>query len=580
MKYNKRYMFVIVSAAALFMVVIGRLFYVAVIANDEIYAKAQGQISKEIIIPAKRGDILDRNGSLLASATEAYRVDADLQTFRTLLELKGRTADYYAGPLAQILGEEEETILSKLTSEKNGTIIKRKLEKNVIDSLKTYIDEENINFLLIGYDNIRYYPNENYLSHVLGAVNIDGTGVMGMEYYYNEALKGVDGIKIAEMDKKNRELPYTAVVQTDAINGKNLVLTIDERVQFFIETLADKAMEEHEAAGVTIIVSDPRTGGILGMVNSPDFDPGNPRGDLTQEEYDSITRNRAVNDAYEPGSTFKIVTFSAALDENVVSESDHFFCPGYIYVDGVRINCVKRDGHGDESLADVLKNSCNVGTIMIAQKLGKVKLNDYIEKYGFGTKTGIDLPGETTGITFKTDVMRNIDLATESIGQGNIVSPVQLLTAMNTIANKGVKKALHVLDKTVSTDKDGKVLSEESLFTEEGERVISEATSERMMKLLYNAVGANEKSKAYSEEIDIFGKTGTAQKIVLNEEGKQTYSDTEFIASFVGGAPASDPKITVLVIVDYPKDYIYGGTVAAPIAKEIILELNKYIPLD
>jgi len=580
MKHSNRYITVILLTLCLFLGVLGRLFYVVVIAKDKIYAMAQNQISKEIIIPAKRGDILDRNGSLLASSTEAYRVDADLVTFRKLLVSKERTADYYAGPLAEILGTDKAVILEKLTAENSGTIIKRKLEKSVIDNLRAYIDEENINFLLIGYDNVRYYPNGNYLSHVLGSVNVDGSGVMGIEYYFNESLKGVDGIKIAEVDKKNNELPYTSVVQTNAIDGKKLVLAIDERVQYFIENIADKAMDEHDAAGVTIIVSDPKTGGILGLVNSPDYDPNDPYGDLSQEDFDQVTRNAAVNDAYEPGSTFKIVTFSAALENGVVSEGDHYYCPGYIYVDGVRVNCSKREGHGDQSLADVLKNSCNVGTVLIAQELGKEKLNEYVKLFGFGQKTGIDLPGETTGIIFNTDAMKNIDLATASIGQGNVVSAIQILSAMNTIANKGIKNNLHLVDKVINVDNDGVTLSEEVVFDGEGTRVISETTADRMMKLLYNAIGANKTSKAYSEEIEIFGKTGTAQKIVTDENGKNGYSDTEYIASFIGGAPASDPKVTVLVIVDYPKDYIFGGVVAAPIAKEIILEMDKYLSLD
>lgn len=580
MKHSNRYMAVILLTLCLFLGVLGRLFYVVVIAKDNIYAMAQNQISKEIIIPAKRGDILDRNGSLLASSTEAYRVDADLVTFRKLLESKKRTADYYAAPLAEILGTDEATILEKLNAENTGTIIKRKLEKGVIDNLRAYIDEEDINFLVIGYDNVRYYPNGNYLSHVLGSVNVDGSGVMGLEYYFNESLRGVDGIKIAEVDKKNNELPYTSVVKTNAIDGKKLVLSIDERVQYFIENIAEKAMDDHDAAGVTIIVSDPKTGGVLGLVNSPDYDPNNPYGELSQEDFDQVTRNAAVNDAYEPGSTFKIVTFSAALENGVVSEGDHYYCPGYIYVDGVRVNCSKREGHGDQSLGEVLKNSCNVGTVLIAQELGKEKLNEVVKLFGFGQKTGIDLPGETKGIIFNTDAMKNIDLATASIGQGNVVSAIQILSAMNTIANKGVRTHLHLVDKAINVDNDGNAISEETFFDTEETRVISESTAERMMSLLYKAIGENKASLAYSEDIEIFGKTGTAQKIVKDENGKNAYSDTEYIASFIGGAPASDPKVTVLVIVDYPKDDIFGGLVAAPIAKEIILEINKYLTLE
>ena len=576
---NKRYIGVTLLTLVLFLGLGARLFYVTVIAKDEIFSKAQSQIVREIIIPAKRGDILDRNGSLLASTTEAYRVDADLDTFRRLLESKGKTPESYAAPLAEILGEETESILKKLTSEHNGIIIKRKIEKDVIDRLRAYISEEGISFLLIGYDNIRYYPNNSYLSHVLGSVNVDGTGVMGLEYWYDETLRGVSGIKIAEVDKQNRELPYSAVIQTPAINGSDLTLTIDEKIQYFIENLAEEAMDKHEADSVTMIVSDPRTGGVLGMVNLPDFDPNNPREERTQEEFDAVTRNFAVNDSYEPGSTFKIVTVSSAMEEGLVDEHDHFNCPGYIMVNGVRVNCVNRSGHGDQSLQDVLRNSCNVGTILIAQRLGEEKFNAYVEEYLFGQKTGIDLPGETTGIVFDKDDMKPIDLATSSIGQAQTVSPVQMMNAMNTISNGGVMKPLHLAKEAVLTDVNGN-LTVRALDTAEENEVIGADTADRMLKLLYGVVGGNDRSAAYIEDIPVYGKTGTAQKIITDENGNQRYSDDEFISSFIGGAPYTDPKITVLVIVNNPKDAIYGNTVAAPWAKEIFLEVEKYLSLN
>jgi len=576
---NKRYIGVTVLTLILFLGLGARLFYVTVIAKDEIFSKAQNQIVREIIIPAKRGDILDRNGSLLASTTEAYRVDADLDTFRRVIESKGKTPENYAAPIAEILGEETASILEKLTSDSKGIIIKRKLEKNVIDGLREYIAEEGINFLLIGYDNIRYFPNNNYLAHVLGSVNVDGTGVMGLEYWYDETLRGVSGIKIAEVDKQNRELPYSEVIQTPAIDGSDITLTIDEKIQYFIENLAEKAMEKHEADSVTMIVSDPKTGGVLGMVNLPDFNPNNPREDRTQEEFDAVTRNFAVNDAYEPGSTFKIVTISSAIEEGVVDEHDHFFCPGFIMVNGIRVNCVNRSGHGDQNLQDVLKNSCNVGTILIAQRLGEERFNDYVNDYLFGQKTGIDLPGETTGIVFEKENMKPIDLATSAIGQAQTVTPVQMMNAINTIANNGILNPLHIGDEATLEDINGN-FSVRSLATGEVKEVISENTADRMLELLYGVVGANERSSAYIEDIPVFGKTGTAQKIITDENGKQRYSDDQFISSFIGGAPYTDPQFTVLVIVNNPKDAIYGNTVAGPWAKEIILEVQKYMSID
>ena len=338
-------------------------------------------------------------------------------------------------------------------------------------------------------------------------------------------------------------------------------------------------MEKHEADSVTMIVSDPRTGGVLGMVNLPDFDPNDPREDRTQEEFDAVTRNFAVNDSYEPGSTFKIVTISSAMEEGLVDEQDHFNCPGYIMVNGVRVNCVNRSGHGDQSLQDVLRNSCNVGTILIAQRLGEEKFNAYVDDYLFGQKTGIDLPGETTGIVFDKDDMKPIDLATSSIGQAQTVSPVQMMNAINTISNGGVMKPLHLAEQAVLEDVNGN-LTVRALDTAEENEVIGADTAERMLHLLYGVVGGNDRSAAYIEDIPVYGKTGTAQKIITDENGNQRYSDEEFISSFIGGAPYTDPKITVLVIVNNPKDAIYGNTVAAPWAKEIFLEVEKYLSLN
>lgn len=560
------------------MAVAGRLFYVTVIAKDEIYKKAQGQVSREVIIPAKRGDITDQNGSLLASSTEAYRVDADLLTFRRHLDRTEESAEVYAGPIAEILGESKDTILEKLSSQSNNIIIKRKIEKEVIDELRTYLSENNIGFLLIGYDHIRYYPNHNYLSHVLGSVNIDGNGVMGLEYWYNETLKGIDGIKIAEIDKRNRELPYEDVVKTEAINGNTLVLGIDEKVQYYLQNLAQEALEKHEADSVTLMVSNPKTGQILGMVNLPDFDPSNPQENRTTDEFNEITRNFAVNDSYEPGSTFKIMTFSAALEEGVVSEESHFHCPGYINVNGVRVNCHKRSGHGDQTLGESIKNSCNVATIMVAQKLGVDTFHEYLTKFQFGVKSGIDLPGETPGIIFNKESMQLLDLSTSSIGQAQTVSPVQMLNAMNIISNYGTLNPLHLADQAVLTDHNLKTTVRD-LRPEPIENIISEQTSRRMLKLLYGTIGENKYSQAYIEDMEVFGKTGTAQKIIFDEEGKQKYSDDEFISSFIGGAPYSDPKITLMVIVNNPKDAFFGNVVAAPWAKEILLEMDKYYSL-
>ncbi|NLC65639.1 MAG: stage V sporulation protein D [Clostridium sp.] len=555
-----------------FIGLIGRLFFVSVIAKDKIYDKALAQIAREITIPAKRGDILDRNGSILASSTESYRVDADLETFRKTLERKEKTANYYSDQIAEILDMDKDEVNLKLTKENNGVIIKRKISKDASDKIYEFMEKENVNFLIVGYDNIRHYPNDNFLAHSLGSVNIDSEGVLGLENYYDEELRGVDGVKITEIDRLNRELPYKDALKTDPVNGSDLVLTIDEKVQYLIENVAAEAMEKHEALGVTILVSNPNTGEILGLVNLPDFNPNNPGEGLTQDEYNKITRNRAVNDAYEPGSTFKIITIATGLQNNTVNMESEFYCEGYTLVDGIPIRCALNKKHKHQFLSDVMVNSCNASVVDIGLKIGKENLDEYIHKFNLGEKTGIDLPGEASGILMNPDNMRNIDLASISIGQSNTVTPVQILSALNVIVNKGVYKSLHLGKEAVLKDSKGNIVTRKELYSKEEKEIIDKENAAKVLFMLNEAVSQNELSGAYTEDLEIFGKTGTAQKV---DPETKAYSDTDFIASFIGGAPYSNPKYTVAVIVDTPIEFIYGNTVAAPIGKEILLELDK-----
>lgn len=576
---KSRYWVIILFTIAIFIGLSGRLIYVTVIAREDIFTKAQSQILQKITLPAKRGSILDRNGALLASSTEAYRVDVDLNTLRRKLDKTEREASYYAEPMAEILQMDPEEVLSKLSSDGGSIILKRKIEKDTVDALRTYMKEEAVDFLVIAYDEIRYFPNNSYLAQVLGTVNVDGSGIMGLEYYYEDLLKGIDGIKIAETDKQRRELPFSSVVETPPINGSDLFLTVDEKIQYIIEQVAEKAMEKHQAESVTIIVSDPKTGGVLGLVNLPDFDPNRPFEGKTGDEFNEISRNFAVNDAYEPGSTFKIVTISSALEQGVISDHELFHCDGFIEVNGVRINCANNKAHGDQTVADILKNSCNVATIQIAQRLGAEKFDEYVKTYLFGVKSGIDLPGEAAGIVFNEESLTPINLATSSIGQALTVTPVQMLNAMNAIANGGELQKLHLGEKAELTDVNEETQVQE-LNKSESVRIISQKTSEDMLQFLYYAIGENKYHPAYIEGINVFGKTGTAQKIVTDENGKQSYSDEAFISSFIGGAPYEDPRVTVLVIVNNPKDEIFGSYVAGPWAKEILMEVDQYLSLN
>lgn len=573
-----RYGFLAVVVLMVFVALGSRLVYVTVIAREEIYEKAQNQIQSKRVLPAKRGSILDRNGEVLSSSTEAYRVDADLTALQRKLDRTGRSSAYYTKSLASILGMEEEELQEKLSMDSPHVIIKRKIEKDTIDALRSYIIDESIDFLVVSSDEIRYFPNGAYLAHVLGAVNIDNQGILGLEYYYNDLLKGVDGIKIAEIDQRGRELPFSEVVETPAIEGSDLILSIDEKVQYIIENIADEAMEKHEADSVSILVSDPQTGGVLGMVNIPEFDPNNPFEGITIEEFHELSRNTVVNDAYEPGSTMKFATIAAALDQGVIGAQEQFHCEGHIEIDGMVINCVDNVAHGDLDISGILLQSCNVGTVKIAQRLGIDNFQKYIEAFGFGMPTGIDLPGESAGILFGKGRMSAFDLGVSAIGQSQTMTPVQMLSALNAVVNGGIYRSLHMAEKLHHKEASG-LQMEEMINEDQGVRIISEYAAKEVLKGLHHTVTGSLYSGAKIEDIEVFGKTGTAEKIVADEEGNLGYSKDQVVASFIGGAPFDQPKVTILVIVNNPKDAIFGNIVAAPWAKEIFLALDQYFSL-
>ncbi len=564
-------------SAIVFILLAGRLVYVMAISRDEIYEKAMGQIVREVTVPAARGDLLDRNGSVIAASADAYRLDIDLKTFRRTLETKERTAEYYAVPLASVLGEPVEDILAIMNKTSSSSLVKRKMEKSQADAVRAWMNEAGTNFLILGYDSIRYYPNGPFLAHVIGTVGNDGEGTMGIEYLYNDLLRGVDGIKISEIDGKKQDLPYTEVVATPAVDGSDLVLTIDEKIQYAVENIAAETMESTEAKAVTIIVSDPKTGEILGMANLPEFDPTDPALGLSSEQFNSVTRNRAVNDTYEPGSTLKMITMAAALSEGKVSLSDTFFCKGYTYVNGVKIRCAKHEGHGLQTLEEVFQNSCNPGVIEIAQRVGIETLNEYIAKFHLGEKTGIDLPGEAKGIIKKTDDVTPLDLATISIGQTDTATPIQILGTLNTIANGGYYTTLHLVRETVPKNGAGERLDPVPYIEKRGEMVIEKDVNDELLKMLELVVEKGSGKNARIEGVRVIGKTGTAEKL---DPATGKYSEEDFIASFVGAAPADDPRISVYVAVDSPKDVVTGGAVAAPVAKKVFLEIMKHMDLS
>ncbi len=540
-------------------------------------AKAIEQWTSEVKIAAKRGKILDRNGNELAVSANVYRVDIDMNALRQYLKKQNLTNEEVAKDISVALNMKYEEVLKILNKRlPNGELMQsanliRRIEKEEAERVSNL----NISGILVSPDTKRYYPNNDFLAHVLGCTNVDGDGLTGIELSYNKELTGIPGVRLAELERRNKELPNTISEYTKPIEGKNAVLTIDKKIQHFAEKAAEQALIDNKAKTVSVMVMDPKTGEIYAMANKPDFNPNNPReGAENWDELQKKWRNRCVNDTYEPGSIFKVITATAALEEGVISDTDRFVCNGSIVVGKRTIHCWKRGGHGTQDFSDILKNSCNVGFINVGQKLQKEKLNKYIELFGFGQKTGIDLPGEAKGIVKKTESISEVDLATISFGQTNTVNPIQFLAAFNAIANDGIWIRPHIMKEITHGDGNDKII--DKVYDNLGEkRVASEANMRKLRSYLERVISEGSGKRTYIEGYHIAGKTGTAQK-VNSQNG--TYEAGKYVSSFVGMAPASDPKVTIFISIDEPSagEY-YAGVITTPVAKQLFNDIFNYL---
>ncbi|MFD3157434.1 stage V sporulation protein D [Haloimpatiens sp. FM7330] len=575
---KRRMIFAFFAFFILFFALILRLGYIMVAKSADYKNKAINQWTNVIKIDPIRGNILDRNGNALAISANIYRVDLDLNTLRQYMSKKKVSDKEIANKLAAALEMEEEEVLKTINKTINGkkigaATLKRRIEKDAADKVR----ELNIDGVVISGDTKRYYPNNNFLAHVLGHTNSDGKGLTGVELMYNEYLEGRPGKKIAETDSRRKELPYSISQYEKPVNGFNVVLTIDEMIQHFAEKAADQAMKDNKAKAVSIIVMDPNNGEILAMVNKPDYDPNNPwKEGVSYNELQKEWRNRAVSDTFEPGSIFKVVTATAALSEKVIDPKTYqIVCNGSSQVLNKRIHCWKRTGHGHETFVDILKNSCNVGFMDLGAKLGAEKLNKYITAFGFGNKTGVDLNGEAKGIIKQTSKITPLDLATISFGQTNTVSCVQYLTAFNAIANGGKWIRPHVMKKVVSNENNKEIdIKQYDKYDEK--QVINHDVAVELRGYLEKVISEGGGRKAFIEGYHIAGKTGTAQKV---ENGKG-YGAGKYIASFAGMAPANNPKITVLISIDEPDpSNYYAGQIATPVAKQVFYDVFNYLAL-
>ena len=548
---HERIRFIFLVSIVILIAIIIKVFYIQVFAYEKLNTLAESLWSRELPIKADRGEIVDRNGEVLATNV----------TTVSLVVVPGQIDDpkQVAKDLSDILGTDYQDMLKHVT--KSTSIERVHPEGRGLD----YEIAEKIDAL--GYDGVyllkeskRYYPYEAVLSHVLGYVGIDNQGLSGLELYYDEYLTGADGAIKYFSDGKGNKLELTEVYEAPT-SGITLELTIDINLQLAVENELDNAIAKYNPEQALIVAMDPDTGEILAMASRPNFDSNN-YGDYKTEV---INRNLPIWMTYEPGSTFKIITLSAALEEQTINLfEDTFTDTGSIHVDGATIHCWKAGGHGTQTMLEVVENSCNPGFVRIGETLGVETLMSYIDSYGFGDKTGIDLNGESTGILFDPDAMGPVELATTSFGQGISVTPIQQIRAVSAAINGGWLYTPHMVRAFLESETNSLI---EKVEPEATRQVISEETSSLVRYALESVVASGSGKNAYIENYRVGGKTGTAQKVV---DG--TYLDGNYILSFMGFMPADDPEIVVYVAIDNPKGVTqYGGVVSAPIARNVLL---------
>ncbi len=570
---KKRLALVYFVILILFLGLASRLTYVMVFDTKKLKQVAASQWTSEDTLGAKRGNILDRNGNNLAVSADVYRVDFDLTTLRNTL--KDKDKNKFSSDLASILNIKPEDVTKALNRTLDNGLpaswapVKRKVEKSEADKVKAL----KLFGILVSSDSKRFYPSDNFIAHVIGHIDDDGKGVSGVEKQYDKVLAGEKGTLIYERDSASNQLFFEDSRYTKPVDGKNVVLTIDEVIQKYAEDVAQKALEENKANGVSIMVMNPKNGEILAMVSKPDFNPNAPRqGAKTNNELFDMWKNRPVTTLFEPGSIFKVITAAAAMEYGTVKDSDRFVCGGSLQVANRTIRCANTSGHGVQTFSEILQNSCNVGFMQVGKKLGAENLYTFIRKMGFGQKTGIDLPGEESGIVLQPKNMNEVDLATESFGQSVSVTQV----AFNAIANGGTWIKPHVMKSISSYDENGKLVTDKAYDDFQKKQVLNSHLTETLRGYLEKVVSKGAGSNAYIKEYNIGGKTGTAQKAVNG-----VYQDKKYISSFAGLAPYEDPKITLIITIDEPDESkYYAGQTAAPAAKELFNNIFNYLAIN
>ena len=603
-----------------------QVFTTAVAESDKWQELANSQQLKSTVVQASRGTIFDSTGQVLAKSATVYTVYCDQKMLwddfisqkdviiAGYKETVAKTKDKdkiaeYTEKLSKAKTSEEcfadlvafmsatleidtKDIKEKIQNDKDRyVILKKEVEKSVADKIEEYLSEEELDGIRCDPTTKRFYPQNELAANVVGHLNYDGDGIYGLEAYYEDYLAGIDGRVVTATARNGTEIPYKYKQSYDAQDGDSLHLNIDINIQYHLENALAEAVEKHmPAERATGIIMNPKTGQVYAMATNYSYDPNNPAeitnqkiveqlaemeedseeyGELRLNAWSTQWKNKAISELYFPGSVFKVITGSSALEEKAITLNDSFYCNTFIQVADAKINCWSTHDHGSQNLALSMLNSCNPAFVQIGQRLGKEEFSEYFEAYGFTERTGIDLPSEATSIYMPLSRMGSVELASSSFGQTNKITPIQMITAYSAVVNGGYLVTPHVVDKI--TDSNGNVVK--SFDTEVKRQVISEETSAQMREILEGVVNGQTGSNCYIKGYRIGGKSGTSQKL-------DTDNSTTYVASYCAFAPADDPEVIMLVMVDHPTSGVYyGSQVAAPICVDVFTNILPYLGL-
>ncbi len=582
--FNRRKLLIVFTAVMLVLAFLaGRLVYLMVFCSEYYGQKAEDLHERERDIKAARGKIIDSTGTVLATNRTVCTI--------SVIHSQIKEPEEIIRVLAKELGMEEDAVRKRVEKVSSIERVKSNVDKEVGDRIRNY----GLAGVKVDEDYKRYYPYGTLASRVLGFTGGDNQGIIGLEVIYEDYLKGINGKILTLTDARGVEIENAGERRQEPVDGNNLHISLDYNIQMYCEQAAKKVMEAKSADGVSVLIMRPSNGEILAMVNVPEFDLNDPftlidtgqqegesegtagedgqeKAKTTEQEKQDLLnqmwRNPCINDTYEPGSVFKTITTAASFEEGVVSLNDHFFCPGYKMVEDRRIHCHKRTGHGSEDFTQGIMNSCNPVFIELGLRLGVDNMYKYFKQFGLLDRTGIDLPGEASTIMHKKENVGPVELATVSFGQSFQVTPIQLATTVSSLINGGNRITPH-FGVSVKDDQ-GELVETLQYKVEEG--IVSPETSQTLRSVLEKVVSEGSGKRAYIEGFSIGGKTATSQTLPR--------SANKYISSFLGFAPADDPQVLALLIINNPQGIYYGGTIAAPVVKEIFSNILPYLGIE